>query len=151
MYAYSGYLTSKSALETLSIILRAEMVPFQCYVSSVLPGANDTNLLNTTISMEFYKERVAALDPKVKEEYGRNYFKESAEKCIMGTKWVTPSNYDKVVAAIVDAVTRQRPYRRYVVGYDATFQYLLSYFPLFIQEFMISAPLRPWTRPLSRR
>merc|ERR550532_1920816 len=50
MYAYSGYLTSKSALETLSIILRAEMAAFQCYVCSVLPGANDTNLLDTTIS-----------------------------------------------------------------------------------------------------
>mmetsp|Transcript_66270 Transcript_66270/g.59480 ORF Transcript_66270/g.59480 Transcript_66270/m.59480 type:complete len:80 (+) Transcript_66270:75-314(+) len=65
----------------------------------------------------------------------------------MGTKLVTPNSLDKVVNNIIDAVIRERPYKRYTVGYDANFQYWLSYFPQGFQEFLISEPLRPWCQP----
>ena len=151
MYAYSSYLCSKSALETLSIILRAELQSFNCYVSSILPGANNTNILNTKINMEFYQNRVNSLEKELLNDYGSTYFEKSAKKCILGTKLVTPNTLDKVVNNIIDAVIRERPYKRYVVGYDANFQYYLSYFHQTIQEFIISAPLRPWITPQSMK
>lgn len=151
MYAYSSYLCSKSALETLSIILRSELKSFNCYVSSILPGANNTNILNTKVNMEFYQNRVNSLDKELLNDYGSTYFQQSAKKCIMGTKLVTPNNIDKVVNNVIDAVIRERPYKRYIIGYDANFQYLLSYFPQFIQEFIISEPLRPWIQPQSMK
>ena len=147
MYAYSAYLCSKSSLESLTKVLRAEMKPFGCYVSSILPGANNTNILNTKLNMEFYQNKINNLDKEILNDYGSTYFEQSAKKCIMGVKFVTPNSLDKVVNNIIDAVIREKPYKQYIVGYDANFQYFLSYFPLAVQEFIISEPLRPWIKP----
>mmetsp|Transcript_7882 Transcript_7882/g.12193 ORF Transcript_7882/g.12193 Transcript_7882/m.12193 type:complete len:113 (-) Transcript_7882:101-439(-) len=97
--------------------------------------------------MEFYNARVRALDKDTINDYGSQYFLHSAKKFIMGTKLVTPRNYDHVIDAIVDGVIRQKPYARYIVGVDARLQYLLSLLPSFIQEFVVNEPLRPRIKP----
>lgn len=48
----------------------------------------------------------------------------------------SPDTY-KVVDAIVDGLTSQRPQTRYVVGLEAKLSVFMSYFPTFIADFVL--------------
>ena len=55
----------------------------------------------------------------------------------------SPDTY-KVVDAIVDGLTSQRPQTRYVVGLEAKLSVFVSYFPTFIADYVLRLKKHEW-------
>ncbi|KAL9980789.1 hypothetical protein ACROYT_G009427 [Oculina patagonica] len=129
----SAYCISKYGVEAFSDALRREMSPWGVLVSMIEPGAFQTGLLARNIT-ETIKRFWNDLSPKIKKDYGDNEFLEKYIKRILKfDKTASPDTY-KVVDAIVDGLTSQRPQTRYLVGLDAKWVVFMSYLPTFIAD-----------------
>ncbi|KAL9980790.1 hypothetical protein ACROYT_G009428 [Oculina patagonica] len=129
-----AYSITKYGVEAFSDALRREMSPWGVLVSMLEPGAFKTGILAPTGIVESTKLLWNDLSPEVKKEYGDN---NSFDKFLNGilklAKDASPDIY-KVVDAIVDGLTSQRPQTRYVVGLDAKQIVFMSYLPTFITD-----------------
>ncbi len=114
---YMGaYSASKFALEAISDALRTELCPWKIHVALVEPGPIDTPIWNK--SMTLADQLVAQADPQVLSFY---------EKEITGLRRTVDgivgkaSPVDRVVQAVVHALTAERPKIRYFLGFPIRF------------------------------
>ncbi|KAL9980786.1 hypothetical protein ACROYT_G009424 [Oculina patagonica] len=127
----SAYSISKYGIEAFSDALRREMSPWGVLVSMIEPGFFKTNLLMQPL--ESLKRLWHELDPVMKKHYGEKYFQKAFDDLVKVLGAASPDTY-KVVDAIVDGLTSQRPRTRYVVGRDAKLVEFISYLPTFIAD-----------------
>jgi NAD(P)-dependent dehydrogenase (short-subunit alcohol dehydrogenase family) len=115
------YTASKFALEAIADGLRVELRQWGIRVILVEPGSIDTDLWRGAEAQ--FDAGVAAMTDEHRRLYGD--LLAGARKLVRATaKRAAP--VDKVAAAIVEAVTAERPRTRYVVGADARGQMLLK-------------------------
>ncbi len=116
-----AYSASKYGIEALADALRVELRPWGIRVALVEPGAIDTDMWRG--AMDTADETEASLSPEHRELYaahlkGVRGFIRRAQK-----QTIPP---EKVVAAVMRALTSDRPRARYVVGTDARVQLAMS-------------------------
>jgi NAD(P)-dependent dehydrogenase (short-subunit alcohol dehydrogenase family) len=115
------YTASKFAIEAIADGLRVELRQWGIRVVLVEPGSVDTDLWRGAEAQ--FDAGVAAMTDEHRRLYGS--LLAGARKMVRATaKRAAP--VDKVTAAIVAAVTAERPRTRYVVGADARGQVLLK-------------------------
>jgi NAD(P)-dependent dehydrogenase (short-subunit alcohol dehydrogenase family) len=115
------YTASKFALEAIADGLRVELRQWGIRVVLVEPGSIDTDLWRGAEAQ--FDAGVAAMTDEHRRLYGD--LLAGARKLVRATaRRAAP--VDKVAAAIVEAVTAERPRTRYVVGADARGQLLLK-------------------------
>jgi NAD(P)-dependent dehydrogenase (short-subunit alcohol dehydrogenase family) len=115
------YTASKFAIEAIADGLRVELRQWGIRVVLVEPGSIDTDLWRGAEAQ--FDNGVAAMTDEHRRLYGG--LLAGTRKLVRATaKRAAP--VDKVVAAIVEAVTAERPRTRYVVGADARGQMLLK-------------------------
>jgi len=115
------YTASKFAIEAIADGLRLELRRWGIRVVLVEPGSVDTDIWRGAEAQ--FDAGVAAMTDEHRQLYGG--LLAGSRKMVRATaKRAAP--VDKVVAAIVDAVTAERPRTRYVVGADARAQILLN-------------------------
>ena len=115
------YCASKHAMEAITDVLRQELRPWGIHVAVVEPGSIATPI--------WQKGQADAneIEQKLPEEarmlYGKavNALREAARK--FEAAGIPP---DRVARAVEHALTASRPRTRYVVGFDATVQRILS-------------------------
>jgi NAD(P)-dependent dehydrogenase (short-subunit alcohol dehydrogenase family) len=109
---YMGpYAASKHALEAISDCLRAEMRPFDVSVSVVEPGSVQTPIWSKALG---WADRIVEIMPPAAEAvYGEeiDIMRQSYENLAAGAMPV-----ERVVRAVVHALTARRPRTRYPVG-----------------------------------
>jgi len=116
-----AYSASKYGIEALADALRVELRPWDVKVALVEPGAIDTDMWRG--AMDTADATEASLSPEHRELYaahlkGMRGFIRRAQK-----QTIPP---EKVVAAVMRALTSARPRARYVVGTDARVQLAMS-------------------------
>ena len=115
------YCASKHAMEALTDCLRQELRPWGLHVAIVEPGSIATPLWD--------KGQAGAdeMEQKLPEEamllYGKAIDAMRAAARKFESRAVPP---DRVAKAVAHALTSRRPRTRYVVGFDATVQRVLS-------------------------
>jgi NAD(P)-dependent dehydrogenase (short-subunit alcohol dehydrogenase family) len=115
------YTASKFAIEAIADGFRVEVRQWGIRVVLVEPGSIDTDLWRGAEAQ--FDAGVAAMTDEHRQLYGG--LLTGARKMVRATaKRAAP--VDKVTAAIVAAVTAERPRTRYVVGADARGQLLLK-------------------------
>ncbi|XP_031568422.1 short-chain dehydrogenase/reductase family 9C member 7-like [Actinia tenebrosa] len=129
----SSYCISKYGVEAFSDALRREMKPWNVEVVIMEPGGHSTDILNVMNKRCMWKKQWDELNTGVKEEYGEEYFDRVFESFCKSIRHIS-SDFSKVVSAVEDAVTLQRPRDRYVVGLDAQFLCVLSMLPSSISD-----------------
>ncbi|KAL9980787.1 hypothetical protein ACROYT_G009425 [Oculina patagonica] len=129
----TAYSISKYGVEAFSDALRREMSPWGVLVSIIEPGRFKTNVSDSII--ESVKRLWDDLSPEMKKDYGEKYFHKYLDILIKRRSIASPDTY-KVVDAIVDGVTSQRPQTRYVVGTDAKVAPFMVYLPTFIADLL---------------
>ncbi|MEA2295304.1 MAG: hypothetical protein QOE86_2943 [Solirubrobacteraceae bacterium] len=114
------YNASKFAIEALADALRIELRPWSIAVSLVEPGSIDTDLWRGALDVADTTE--AALSPEHRALYGERFV--GMRKAIRRTQKQT-SPPEKVAAAVLKALTDDRPRARYLIGADARVQVAL--------------------------
>jgi NAD(P)-dependent dehydrogenase (short-subunit alcohol dehydrogenase family) len=116
-----AYSASKFGFEAISDALRIELRPWGIHVAAIEPGA---------IATEIWDKGQAAGDdyessapPEALSLYGEQLQAVRNMANVMKKRAVTP---DKVAKAVEHALTARRPKTRYVVGFDAHAQRLMS-------------------------
>jgi len=127
----SAYCVAKYGVEAFSDALRREMSPWKVQVSLIEPGRFKTNIGPSVI--ESVKQLWDDLSPELKKDYGDNYLQKYVDTLVKRQNAASADTY-KVVDAIIDGLTSQRPQTRYVVGLDAKLFLLISYLPTFIAD-----------------
>ncbi|XP_020611164.1 retinol dehydrogenase 7-like [Orbicella faveolata] len=130
----SSYCVTKYGVQAFSDALRREMAPWGVQVSIIEPGLFKTALANEERQIQVLQEFWDGLSLELKEEYGErklNQVKQGVSKsCRMAS-----SETSKVVNAIIDALTSQRPQTRYSVDLDGKLFIFISFLPTFIADF----------------
>ena len=115
------YCASKHALESIAQCLRMELAPSGVGVSVVAPGPVRTPI------WERSRARAAAvarkLPPQAWQHYGSHYESLEAIAEDLARKGIPA---DRVARSVEHALTSGRPRTRYIVGFDATIQRILS-------------------------
>ncbi|XP_068121265.1 retinol dehydrogenase 7-like [Hyperolius riggenbachi] len=131
-----GYCPSKSAVEAFSDSLRRDMHGFGVKVSIVEPGVFQTQM---TLTLDPYVKNQTShwdkLPPKIKEDYGEDYFKQYIKvlRLIMG---MASPKINKVPDCMEHALTAVHPWTRYSPGWDSKLFFIpLSYLPTFISDY----------------
>lgn len=119
-----AYCASKFALEALTDALRMELRPWAIAVSIVEPGAVATPIWEKSVARA--SATMERLPPQARDLYGQalTTMREASERMARGA---IPT--DRVVAAVVHALTAARPKTRYLVGTDAKVQAALRVLP----------------------
>ena len=68
-------------------------------------------------------------------------------RCVRGTQYAAKKSITPVINQCVDAILRKSPYKRYIVGLDGWMLYCFTWLPLWLQEFFVSGPLKPFVTP----
>ncbi len=116
-----AYSASKYGIEALADALRIELRPWDIKVALVEPGAIDTDMWRG--AMDTADETEASLSPEHRALYAahlrgmRGFIRRSQKQTIPP---------EKVVEAVMRALTSERPRARYVVGTDARVQLTMS-------------------------
>ncbi|HEY3873208.1 MAG TPA: SDR family NAD(P)-dependent oxidoreductase [Actinocrinis sp.] len=134
---------SKAALESVSDALRGELAAFGIPVCVVEPGATDTAIFAT--AQKAARQALAAADADRIALYGPAL--EALERSAAAMK-LAP--VDRPAAAIVRAVTADRPKARYLVGTEARAAGLISHLPPKTRTRMVMRAMglpRPRPRP----
>ncbi|KAJ7373886.1 hypothetical protein OS493_009210 [Desmophyllum pertusum] len=127
----AAYSITKYGVEAFSDALRREMSPWGVLVSIIEPGQFKTSISHPLV--ESVKQLWDGLSPELKKDYGEKHLQEIVDRINKSLRTASPDIY-KVVDAIVDALTSQRPQTRYVVGLDAKVVVFISYLPTFIVD-----------------
>ncbi|KAM7436311.1 Retinol dehydrogenase 5 [Porites harrisoni] len=135
---FSHYSVAKYGVEAFSDALRREMYPWGVKVSILEPGAFHTNILSNLAKN--FKDRWEALDDHVKEEYGEEYLNGAFNSI---KEFPQSDRLDKVVNAVVEALTSQAPRDRYPVGLDCRLIITMaSWLPTSAMDFILHSRLR---------
>ncbi|KAJ7365627.1 hypothetical protein OS493_002335 [Desmophyllum pertusum] len=78
------------------------------------------------------------MSPELRNDYGDAYLHKIVNRITMDFNSASPDTY-KVVDAIMDALTSQRPQTRYVIGLKAKWMVFISYLPTAIGDWLLSA------------
>jgi NAD(P)-dependent dehydrogenase (short-subunit alcohol dehydrogenase family) len=114
---YMGaYSASKFALEALSDALRAELCPWKIHVALVEPGPIDTPIWNKSVALADQLATQAA--PEALSLYETDL---AALRRTVGRIAGKASPVDRVVRAVVHALTADRPKIRYFLGFRVRF------------------------------
>ncbi|ESO07404.1 hypothetical protein HELRODRAFT_185473 [Helobdella robusta] len=129
------YCISKSSLMTFCNCLRLELSYSKIHVSTIQPGAHESNFTKTgLISLQKSWERLSSEE---KNLYGLDYYKRISWYERTFLKIFARKSHRKVIEAYIHALLSKAPSRNYIVGYDANVMCLLSlYFPNFILDFL---------------
>ncbi len=132
-----AYCASKFALEALTDALRMELRPWGIAVSIVEPGAVATPIWEKSVARA--SATMEDLPPQARDLYGRalTAIREASERMARGA-----ISTDRVVAAVVHALTAARPKTRYLVGTDAKVQVALKILPDRLRDRLIVRALR---------
>ncbi len=132
-----AYCASKFALEALTDALRMELGPWGIAVSIVEPGAVATPIWEKSVARA--SATMARRPPQARDFYGQalTTMREASERMARGA---IPT--DRVVAAVVHALTAARPKTRYLVGADAKVQVALKILPDRLRDRLIVRALR---------
>lgn len=132
-----AYAASKFAVEALSDALRVELMPWSIAVSIVEPGGTATPI------WEKSRAKAAAiarqLPAQARELYGWAY---DAMRKVRADAAKSASPVDRVVKAVVHALTAPKPKTRYLVGLDAKMRVALQRLPDRVRDGIISRRLR---------
>jgi NAD(P)-dependent dehydrogenase (short-subunit alcohol dehydrogenase family) len=115
------YTASKFAIEAIADGLRLEVRRWGIRVVLVEPGSIDTDLWRNAEAQ--FDTEVAAMGDEQRQLYAGLL---AGARRLIRTTARRAAPVDNVVAAVVEAVTAQRPRTRYVVGADARAQLLLK-------------------------
>jgi NAD(P)-dependent dehydrogenase (short-subunit alcohol dehydrogenase family) len=115
------YTASKFAIEAIADGLRLEVRRWGIRVVIVEPGSIDTDLWRNAEAQ--FDAGVAAMEEGQRQLYSGLL---TGVRKLIRTTAKRAAPVDKVVAAVVEAVTAERPRTRYVVGADARGQLLLK-------------------------
>ncbi|XP_078358700.1 retinol dehydrogenase 16-like isoform X1 [Oculina patagonica] len=133
-----SYCITKYGVQAFSDALRREMSPWGVLVSIIEPGLFKTALSSNERNIQSVQELWDGLSSELKQEYGEkrlNLIKKGISK---SSEKASPDTY-KVVDAVVDALTSQRPRTRYAVGLDAKVSIFMSTFlPTFITDYLFA-------------
>lgn len=136
---------SKAALESLSDALRGEVAAFGIPVSVVEPGATDTAIFAK--AEKAAQQSLATADADLLALYAP-----ALEALGRSTANMKMGAVDGPAAAIVRAVTADRPKARYLVGTEARAAGMISHLPPKTRTRMVMRVmgLRPSAQPVSR-
>ncbi|XP_022792972.1 retinol dehydrogenase 7-like [Stylophora pistillata] len=129
----SSYCITKYGVQAFSDALRREMNPWGILVSIIEPGLFKTALAHTERNIQATQDLWDDLSPELKEEYGERKLNQIKKGIIKVSESANPDTY-KVVDAVIDALTSQRPKTRYAVGLDAKVSIFISFMPTFIAD-----------------
>lgn len=129
----SSYCITKYGVQAFSDALRREMSPWGILVSIIEPGLFKTALAHIERNTQAAQELWDDLSPELKEEYGERKLTQLKKGISKVSENASPDTY-KVVDAVIDALTSQRPNTRYVVGLDAKVSIFISFMPTFIGD-----------------
>ena len=115
------YCASKAAMESLSDSLRMELRPFDLPVIIVTPGNISTPIWSKTRKIS--EQRTQQLPPKVGDLYGANLDLVMKASAKMEKSGIDPVTVARIVA---HALTIGKPKSRYIVGWDARLQIMMS-------------------------
>ena len=114
---YMGpYSASKFALEAITDSLRVELRTWGIRVSAVEPGPIDTPIWNKSVTAA--DELTARIPPDVLALYDADL---SAMRRMVEQSMRSVAPVDRVVKAVVHALTAKRPKTRYYLGWDVRF------------------------------
>jgi NAD(P)-dependent dehydrogenase (short-subunit alcohol dehydrogenase family) len=113
----SPYNAAKAGIAAMTDALRPELAPLGVHVALVEPGSIKTEIWQRGIAAG--EELLASLSPEGRRDYGARL--ETMQKLAgdMERRGVPPQ---KVAAAVVHALTADKPKTRYMVGIDARIQ-----------------------------
>jgi len=134
----SAYCASKYAVSGYAEVLRRDVIPWKVAVSVVEPGIfGQTGLYkNWQTGLD---ETWKTLDAGLREDYGEKYYQ--YQRGLLGYAKKTLSNPDPdiVPEAILEALTCDKPQRRYRVGRDSnTLFRLLPLLPDHVVDFLLT-------------
>ena len=111
---FPAYCSAKFALEGLADVLRRELSPWGLDVIVAEPGGVRTDM--TAQQLRWSAERLAALEEPERSRYGALYrgHQQMAESGAEAS-----AEPQAIAAALVEALTAERPETRYVIGADA--------------------------------
>ena len=125
---YLKYYDNSRILTITSAVTECPMYGYGCYATS--------------------KCGLEAFSIVLDKEYGKEYFEESMKTLTSGYEFSKNRSYQIVTNAIFDGLLRNKPYFRYHVTNDGkSLQFLGYYFPLWIQEFLVTFSLKPKIKP----
>lgn len=119
-----AYAASKFALEGLTDSLRTELAPWSIHVAIVEPGSIATPIWEKSAARAAAQARGLSL--RAQQLYGGTFtaMREAARKAAQ--RAIPP---ERVVKAVIHALTSKRPKTRYLVGTDARARLLLELLP----------------------
>ncbi|XP_037123696.1 D-beta-hydroxybutyrate dehydrogenase, mitochondrial [Syngnathus acus] len=132
-----SYSVSKRGLEAFADCLRVEMASFGVKVSIIQPGnfGQATNIVKMKTQNDIWNK----LDDERKQIFNRDYI-ELAINYFISTCKMGFTSPDKVVAAMLDALTAPRPKPRYMIvsAMDRVFFQLLPFLPSALTDSVFS-------------
>ncbi|XP_013387723.1 retinol dehydrogenase 7 [Lingula anatina] len=138
------YCVSKYAVEAFSDSARRQLKLWGVSVHIVEPGFFRTNITDLSLLEENYRKTFYGADPKVIEEYGQEFFKETMEVQLKKSVVIANKNIHLVRDAYIHALTAVYPYVRYYVGPDAHLFYIpLAFLPGAIQDKIFAVLSKP--------
>ena len=127
------YCASKAAMEVLSDSLRMELRPFDLPVIIVTPGNISTPIWSKTRKIS--EQRTHELATKVRNLYGA-----SLDLVLKASAKMEKSGIDPIAVArvVAHALTTGKPKTRYIVGWDARLQIVMSkVLPDWIRDYIV--------------
>ena len=115
------YSSSKFALESLTTVMRRELLPWGIHVAAVAPGSMKTRIWEKGASM--VEQLQANASPEERRLYGKNMERMARVVKLADRTGAKP---EKVAKAVAHALTSERPRARYLVGADARMQLALE-------------------------
>lgn len=149
-YVLNPYCASKFAAEGFSDCLRRELYHQGVSVHIIEPGTYNTGIADRTYetSRKHFEKLFLFSCKEVKDYYGPDFVRKTTEEFKLEVFKQTASNKTyKVVDAYIDALTARFPKTRYVVGSDARILLLISMFPEWITDFVLSKLLPKFPIP----
>lgn len=132
------YTVAKFGVEGFSDAIRHELYTTGISVHVIEPGFFRTGIVNDDCICKGMEHRFEALDPEVKEYYGKEYTDTLIQRSTRLMTFIMSSKLHKVVDSYVHAVTAKYPKARYVVGWDANilFRFLWTV-PEWLSDFFV--------------
>ncbi|XP_038047821.1 17-beta-hydroxysteroid dehydrogenase type 2-like [Patiria miniata] len=133
--SFPAYCSSKSAALGFSNVLRMELKKWGISVSIIQPGGFKTQAVVGTQFITRYQQLLAALDPRIADDYGKRYFNTALSAMYTSDDIRLMEDFSPVSTAVAHALFAKSPRAHYLCGVPAIIlDWIANHLPAFIND-----------------
>ncbi|XP_022088233.1 D-beta-hydroxybutyrate dehydrogenase, mitochondrial-like [Acanthaster planci] len=133
--SFPAYCSSKAAALGFSNVLRMELKKWGIDVSIIQPGGFKTQAVVGTQFITRYQQLLAALDPKIADDYGKRYFTTALGSMYTSDDFRFLEDFSPVSVAVAHALFAKSPRAHYLCGPPAlVLDWIASHLPAFVND-----------------